>query len=141
MWGWEGHRVVWEPQSSRPTSSGPSGNFNGKTPLKQHRLWAGSCDWRFTMNVHRRNLKRRGVCVCVTDKVKAKLHIACSGSWWHTWGSPPPGQSGRPTGCHTISKDMHLPCAFVSPLAMKVLTNGASNSPVTRMFSDFYSGG
>lgn len=112
MWGWEGHRVVWEPQSSRPTSSGPSGNFNGKTPLKQHRLWAGSCDWRFTMNVHRRNLKRRGVCVCVTDKVKAKLHIACSGSWWHTWGSPPPVSLAYPLAVTPSPKT----CTFPVPL-------------------------
>lgn len=115
-------------QSPRATLPGPSGGFDGKTPLKPHRLWAGGCDRRFTVNVHRRAPKRRGVCVWVTDKVKAKLHIACSGSWWHSCGSPP-GRSGIPTGCHTISKDMHLPCAFVSPLAMKVLSNGASDGP------------
>lgn len=117
-----------------PPHSGTPGSFNSRT-IQGARLWAVSCDQHITAIVHRRSPKMRGVCAWLTDRVKSELCIACTGSWWCPWGSPP-GLSGAPTVCHTVSKDMQLLCVFVSPLTMEVLNNGACNGPRTRVFSD-----
>lgn len=131
VWGWEGRQAV---GTRAPPHSGTSGSFNSRT-IQGARLWAVSCDQHITAIVHRGSPKTRGVCAWLTDRVKSELCIACTGSWWCAWGSPP-GLSGAPTVYHTVSKDMQLLCVFASPLTVEVLNNGACSGPRTPVFSD-----